>query len=272
MALTRGDIVKMVADDLGDPDFGDFHRDELQRAVNRALNATVVAAKAKKMTVSVALVADTTEYTATGLFEVLRVAHNALELDRKFDGDKATILWPDTTGVPVAWTPLTGNTFQINCRPDAPSVLITMSVLGYAGVPDPVPSVACTVQNTGDTVTKTTHGLVNGDGVIFGSVTGGVEANVSYFVISAATSTFQVSQSRGGTAYAITADGSNTYVEDAITELPEDFLTVTVLPMAKALALENRRTGTANLLLSDVLGKRWQGWVERIDAAMRPKK
>lgn len=53
-----------------------------------------------------------------------------------------------------------------------------------------------------DTLTKTAHGLINGQGLIYTSGTGftGLTASTTYYVISAATDTFKLSATVGGVA------------------------------------------------------------------------
>jgi hypothetical protein len=70
---------------------------------------------------------------------------------------------------------------------------------------------SATAQDTGDTITKTAHGLVNGDRVVFqdGYVPAGLSAATTYFVVNKTTNTFQVAATAGGSAIAITADNSS---------------------------------------------------------------
>ena len=81
------------------------------------------------------------------------------------------------------------------------------------GIPDPPPSgVACTMNNTGDTVTSTAHGLLVGDAITFGATTGGVTVGTVYYVIAVSdANTFQFATARGAAAFTITADGANTW-------------------------------------------------------------
>lgn len=74
-------------------------------------------------------------------------------------------------------------------------------------------SVPATLQDTGDTVTHTAHGLVNGDKVVFDTITTttGLTVGVEYFVVSATANTFQVSTTAGGAAVALTTDGTAAY-------------------------------------------------------------
>lgn len=74
---------------------------------------------------------------------------------------------------------------------------------------------AVTFQNTGDTVTKTAHGLVAGDIVRFSAVTGPTLPAIStnYYVVSPLANTFQLSLTEGGSAIAIDNDGTGTAVE-----------------------------------------------------------
>lgn len=70
-----------------------------------------------------------------------------------------------------------------------------------------------TFTDTGDLVTHNAHGLTNGTVVVFQTITTttGLTAFVQYYVIGATTNTFQVSATYGGSAVALTTDGSGTY-------------------------------------------------------------
>lgn len=64
------------------------------------------------------------------------------------------------------------------------------------------------------TVTSTGHGLVNGDRVLFqttGVLPTGISANAVYFVINAATNTFQISATSGGAAIGTSGTQSGTH-------------------------------------------------------------
>lgn len=69
---------------------------------------------------------------------------------------------------------------------------------------------AVTFQDTGDTVTLNSHGLSNGTPVSFTSITSTTEitANTVYYVIGATTNTFQLASTVGGSALALTTNGS----------------------------------------------------------------
>ena len=69
--------------------------------------------------------------------------------------------------------------------------------------------------NTGtETITSVAHGYVNGDAIRFqstgGSVPGGLTAGQTYYVVNAATDTYQVSTTVGGAAEDLTSAGSGT--------------------------------------------------------------
>lgn len=68
-----------------------------------------------------------------------------------------------------------------------------------------------TAQNTGDTITKTSHGLVNTQKIVFqpGYCPAGLTAGTIYFVVGSTTNTFQVATTSGGSAVAITADSTD---------------------------------------------------------------
>lgn len=73
-------------------------------------------------------------------------------------------------------------------------------------------SESVTFQDTGDTVTLNSHGLQNGQIVSFSSITTttGISTNTTYYVVTATTNTFQVASSLGGSALALTNNGSGT--------------------------------------------------------------
>lgn len=68
-----------------------------------------------------------------------------------------------------------------------------------------------TAQNTGDTITKTAHGLANGQKIVFqpGYVPAGLTGGTTYFVVGQTANTFQVATTLGGSAVAITADSTD---------------------------------------------------------------
>jgi hypothetical protein len=76
---------------------------------------------------------------------------------------------------------------------------------------NPTPVTDATGQNTGDTITKTSHGLVNGDRITIYAGTGGtgLTGGVTYYVVNKTDNTFQVSLTAGGAAVPITLDYSN---------------------------------------------------------------
>jgi len=82
-----------------------------------------------------------------------------------------------------------------------------------------------TFTDTGDLVTRNSHGYVDGDTVSFYRIssTTGISEGQTYYVISATTNTFQISNTFGGSAVALTTDGSASL-------LPYKIATVTVTP------------------------------------------
>lgn len=73
--------------------------------------------------------------------------------------------------------------------------------------------IACTFTDTGDLVNSAAHGLVNDTPVRFWrvSTTTGINTTTTYWVVSATTDTFQVSASKGGSAIALTNDGTGVW-------------------------------------------------------------
>jgi hypothetical protein len=90
-------------------------------------------------------------------------------------------------------------------------------------------AVSCTCEADDDTVTKSSHGLSNGQPLIFGgsAVPTGITANQRYYVINAATDTFKVSATEGGAAVNMTTDGTSvtyTLLYDEDTEVVTDLV------------------------------------------------
>ena len=73
--------------------------------------------------------------------------------------------------------------------------------------------IACTFTDTGDLVTSAGHGLVDDTPVRFWRVntTTGINTTTTYWVVSATTDTFQVSASKGGSAVALTNNGTGVW-------------------------------------------------------------
>jgi len=87
--------------------------------------------------------------------------------------------------------------------------------------------VACTMQNAGDTVTKSSHGLSNGQAVMFkgASLATPVLPDKLYYVVNKTTSTFQLSAVVGGAVIPLTSDGSGSYAVTTINSSADGVLT-----------------------------------------------
>lgn len=72
---------------------------------------------------------------------------------------------------------------------------------------------ACTFTDVGDLVNDTAHGLTDGQIVSFNTITDttGISVDTDYYVVNAATDTFQVSATAGGAPLTLTTDGSGDY-------------------------------------------------------------
>jgi hypothetical protein len=89
--------------------------------------------------------------------------------------------------------------------------LVAGQEISGPGVSD---AVAVTFQDTGDTVTLTAHGLANDTPISFATIvtTTGIATWTTYYVVNATADTFQVADTVGGAARALTTDGSGTAV------------------------------------------------------------
>ena len=151
---------------------------------------------------------------------------------------------------------------SLTCTPTAGSTTITAAstagvVVGmqWTGTGSPATTaIACTFTDTGDLVTKTAHGLSNGDRVSFATVvtTTGIVNNTIYFVISATTNTFQVAATSGGAAIALTTNGTGTVRWESVVVSVVTNTSITVSRPATAtgstsLAFRTLKTQTALL-------------------------
>ncbi len=100
--------------------------------------------------------------------------------------------------------------------------------------------IACTFQDTGDTVTLTAHGWVNGQIVALSSITSttGISTYTSYYIVGKTADTFQLATTIGGSAIALTTDGSGRvyvpkYRQVLITVTPQAGQTFTSIDIQK---------------------------------------
>jgi len=91
-----------------------------------------------------------------------------------------------------------------------------------------------TFQDAGDTVTRTAHGYTNGMSISFAEIvsTTGIVAGQIYFIVGATANTFQVSSTLGGSALALTTDGTGVilgYKQVVVTITPQAAQNLTTL-------------------------------------------
>jgi surface protein len=107
-------------------------------------------------------------------------------------------------------------------------IVAGMEVSG-TGISD---AVAVTFQDTGDTVTRTAHGIADGTPVSFASITTttGIIVWQPYFVVNATADTFQVADTVGGAPRALTSDGSGTliYGTTVVSIVPNTSVTLSI--------------------------------------------
>jgi hypothetical protein len=107
--------------------------------------------------------------------------------------------------------------------------LVAGQEISGPGVSD---AVAVTFQDTGDTVTRTAHGIANGTPVSFATIvtTTGIATYTTYFVVNATADTFQVADTVGGAARALTTDGSGTllYGTTIVSIVPNTSITLSI--------------------------------------------
>lgn len=114
--------------------------------------------------------------------------------------------------------------------------------------------IAVTFTDAGDTVNLTSHGLSDGDEVAFSTITTttGIVINTIYYVVGATSNTFQVAATAGGSALALTTDGSGTLKYKATVTAIDPNVSVTLSRPATSsgtntLAFRTLKTNTALL-------------------------
>jgi len=114
----------------------------------------------------------------------------------------------------------TANTFQVSLTSGGAAIALTTNGSGTvrykatvtaitAPVIAAVPEQSVTFTDVGDLLTSVAHGFVNGDVISFATLTnvGTITTTTVYFVINAATDTFQISLSSGGAVRTFTTTG-----------------------------------------------------------------
>jgi hypothetical protein len=104
---------------------------------------------------------------------------------------------------------------------------------------------AVTFQDTGNTVTRTAHGLANGNVVSFTTITSttGIVTNTPYFVVNATANTFQVADTEGGAAKTLTTNGSGNMISPS-------YITAITANTSITLSLPAITTGTNQTLVA----------------------
>lgn len=121
-------------------------------------------------------------------------------------------------------------------------------------------AVSITADNTTDTFTDTAHGMANGTPVLFGGgLPSGISGTALYYVINAATNTYQVATTPSGSAVNFTTNGSGL----TVTTLPATMLstsaTAPTMPSGytyKALVSWTRNDGSSNFIYNTLRNRR----------------
>ena len=117
-------------------------------------------------------------------------------------------------------------------------------------------AVAVTMQDAGDTVTRTAHGIPNGTIVSFATIvsTTGIATYTPYYVVNATADTFQVSLTSGGAAIALTTNGSGTLLYGTTITAINPNVSITLSIPASASGSVSTVSGTALRSLARVRG------------------
>ena len=173
------------------------------------------------------LVIDGTSLTlARGILDTVPVSHAAgtiiyfpsalycLSEEEYAAGETVEIrMLPSTSAGRLALSSATTNSLLFTgrmMRPYPPGNVKINTLRWPTSLPKSV--VAVTFQDAGDTVTKTAHGLNNGEIITFPTIvtTTGITVDTNYYVVGKTDNTFQVSDTLGGVAKALTTNGTGT--------------------------------------------------------------
>ena len=112
------------------------------------------------------------------------------------------------TGSPN-WNNITGVRFRVQAA-SGQQAQITVDFMRLEKT-GPVTTTPCTADPATDTFTSTAHGLSNGDTIFINATTmpTGLSSTTLYYIVSAATNTFKVSLTLGGSAVGFTTAGVN---------------------------------------------------------------
>lgn len=169
------------------------------------------------------------------------------------DKDNMEIVFNDLLGNATAQTVTISNTLAAagvlsSTAPTgqaAGTIILTVTSSSGFVIGQPVysttlfPSAAVTMQDAGDTVTRTGHGLANGTRVSFATIvsTTGISINTIYYVVNATVNTFQVSLTNGGAALPLTTNGTGTLRFEVF---------LIDIPSSTQLTLSSPTTGASN--------------------------
>lgn len=176
-----------------------------------------------------------------GLFKVNNTGSDANYLALTAAGN-FTVDWGDGSA-PVNYTASTVATYNYS-----------YSASGLNDTNGPV-----TFQDSGDTVTRASHGYHDGHTVSFYSITTttGISIGVNYYVINATTNTFQLSLTPAGSAVTLTTDGSGAilgYKQAIVTVTPQSGQTLTKIDLQQRYSAGISTTGDSGWLDVIIVG------------------
>lgn len=144
---------------------------------------------------------------------------------------------------------VTGDSSIIGNWWDLTAAASTTGELFYQNIGGSTSITGCSFAATGDLVTKTAHGLVNGQVVTLSAISGvaGVKTSTPYFVINATANTFQLAATAGGSPIDITADGTATVTYSTLIIPGHRY---SFIHRVKATGLRNANSGAGATFLS----------------------
>ncbi len=167
----------------------------------------------KKLSLATLLLAQSV-YSAEVVTDVLRLTPSTIPgtgRDGQLRVDSTSKKLKKYNATTTAWAEISGSgggsgKNYLSSNPDA-----EVDVSGYSAFQE---TDSVTFTDAGDTVNLTSHGLSNNQAVAFTSITSttGISTHTLYYVVGATANTFQVATTVGGSAIALTTNGSGTLV------------------------------------------------------------
>lgn len=242
---------------LDDLEGGAYIDEDLTSCINWALRDTELLGRCHVTSEAIVLVAGTDSYAPTYVFDPIRVTRAGVPLEiTSYEKLLLGSMANPEAGVPARVAQKTGDYLVFSPTPAA---------------------VECDFDADADTVVLAAHGLPDATALQFAEIntTTGITTLTTYYVVNAASGTFQVAATAGGTPLTLTGDGDGSFVVGAVVEgygysaamtsgtdrptsIPTAYRVPAILARAEQYAREMRSSDQYNLNVAAKRDAEWQ--------------